>query len=61
MNDSAEAEVQPGIECPSCGCRHHRTIRTRKTWGGKVARRRECRNCKRRFTTYEKVESDPES
>lgn len=43
-----------GIECPSCGCRVFFVVYTRRTWGGRIMRRRECRNCGRRITTYEK-------
>jgi len=44
-----------GIECPRCGCRHLRVIYTRRAIGGRIMRRRECRNCGRRMTTYERV------
>lgn len=40
--------------CPECGCRHHRTLETRAGKAGSIRRRRECRYCGRRFTTYEK-------
>ena len=43
-----------GLECPKCGCRHFHVVYTRAASGGKVMRRRECRNCGRRITTYEK-------
>ncbi len=42
-----------GIECPSCGCRLFRVLYTRRSIGGRILRRRECRNCGRRVTTYE--------
>lgn len=42
-----------GLVCPKCGCRHFRVIYTRPVRGGKIMRRRECRNCGRRLTTYE--------
>lgn len=42
-----------GIECPSCGCRQFRVLYTRRSIGKRILRRRECRNCERRVTTYE--------
>jgi len=42
-----------GLECPRCGCGHFRVLYTRRTWGGRLLRRRECRHCGRRMTTYE--------
>lgn len=47
----------PEIRCPSCGCRDLRVVETRATARGKIRRRRECRNCGRRITTAETVES----
>jgi hypothetical protein len=45
---------QRGLVCRHCGCRHFRVIYTRPAWGGRIARRRECRNCGKRMTTWEK-------
>ena len=42
-----------GLECRHCGCKHFRVIYTRPTWGGRIMRRRECRNCGKRLTTWE--------
>ncbi|MHC4981857.1 MAG: NrdR family transcriptional regulator [Planctomycetota bacterium] len=39
--------------CHYCGCRHFRVIYTRRGWGGKLIRRRECRHCGKRMTTWE--------
>ena len=44
-----------GLECRHCGCKHFRVIYTRPTWGGRIMRRRECRNCGKRMTTWEKA------
>jgi len=44
-----------GIECPRCGCRHFWVVYTRAAWGGRIMRRRECRHCGRRITTFESV------
>ena len=40
--------------CRKCGCRHSETLSTRLQCGGqRVARRRQCRNCGHRYSTYE--------
>jgi len=44
-----------GLECRYCGCEHFRVVYTRPTWGGRIMRRRECRHCGKRMTTWEKV------
>lgn len=47
-----------GVCCPDCNCRHCFVIYTRPRTdqrGGKTIRRRECRNCGRRFLTTERV------
>jgi len=49
------APEQRGIECPRCGCRHFRVVYTRPAQGGRIVRRRECRHCGRRITTYERT------
>jgi len=46
---------QRGLRCPKCGCQHFRVIYTRSTWGGRIMRRRECRHCGKRITTYARV------
>lgn len=48
-----EGEEPRGIQCPDCGCRHLPVLYTRPAYGGRVMRRRECRHCGRRMTTYE--------
>ena len=56
-----QALVKPpdkrGFECISCGCRDFRVLYTRPVWGGRILRRRECRHCGRRITTYERTAS----
>jgi transcriptional repressor NrdR len=42
------------MKCPYCGRKHTRVIDTREVSEG-IRRRRECRNCQQRFTTYERV------
>ena len=44
-----------GLECRYCGCKHFRVIYTRPYWGGRIMRRRECRHCGKRMTTWEKA------
>jgi hypothetical protein len=46
---------QKGLVCRQCGCRHFRVVYTRAAWGGRIARRRECRNCGKRVTTWERA------
>jgi DNA-directed RNA polymerase subunit RPC12/RpoP len=45
---------QRGLVCRYCGCKHLRVIYTRPAWGGRIVRRRECRHCGKRLTTWEK-------
>lgn len=49
----AETETEKGIRCPGCGCRDLPVTRTTQAAGGKIMRKRKCRNCKREFPTYE--------
>ena len=51
---SGLSEDTRGLECRYCGCKHFRVIYTRRGWGGKLIRRRECRHCGKRMTTWEK-------
>ena len=45
------------MKCPYCHADHDRVVDTRPSDDGlAVRRRRQCRQCKRRFTTYEYVE-----
>jgi len=45
------------MQCPFCGQDKDRVIDSRSSEGGRVVRRRrQCEACKRRFTTYERVE-----
>ena len=48
------------MRCPYCGADDSKVIDSRPTEDGeKIRRRRECLNCKKRFTTYEIVETVP--
>lgn len=49
-----------GMKCPYCLNEDTKVIDSRATEEGQVIRRRrECENCKKRFTTYEKIEEIP--
>lgn len=48
------------MKCPFCGYGDSKVIDTRPTdEGNTIRRRRECLNCQKRFTTYEKIEQSP--
>ncbi|HHN46473.1 MAG TPA: hypothetical protein ENN09_03430 [Planctomycetes bacterium] len=51
----ASALKERGLTCPNCGCHHFFVVYTRAAAGKKVMRRRECRHCGRRITTYEQA------
>ena len=46
------------MKCQYCNCSESRVVDSRPTDdGNSIRRRRECLNCGRRFTTYEKIEA----
>jgi transcriptional repressor NrdR len=46
------------MKCPFCGEARNKVIDSRLSKDGRmIRRRRECLNCQKRFTTYEKVEA----
>ena len=48
------------MKCIYCGCMESRVIDSRSIEeGSSIRRRRECENCGKRFTTYEKVDTIP--
>ena len=48
------------MKCPYCNFEESKVIDSRPTdEGERIRRRRECLNCKKRFTTYEVIESVP--
>ena len=48
------------MKCPFCGYADTRVIDSRPSEDGStIRRRRNCENCQKRFTTYEKVETMP--
>lgn len=44
-----------GLVCTRCGCTDFRVLYTRAAWGNRIIRRRECRHCGSRVTTYERT------
>jgi len=46
------------MKCPYCGERDSRVVDTREAGDG-IRRRRECKICEQRFTTYERVYAAP--
>ncbi len=44
-----------GLICPKCECRHFHVVYTRPLLDGRIKRRKECRNCGKRLTSYEKI------
>jgi len=44
-----------GLRCRKCGGRQFRVIYTRAAADGKIVRRRACRQCATRITTWERV------
>ena len=47
------------MKCPYCGIENTRVIDSRPTDDSSIRRRRQCDECGKRFTTYEKVETLP--
>ncbi|MBE6591961.1 MAG: transcriptional repressor NrdR [Ruminococcaceae bacterium] len=48
------------MKCPNCGCSDSKVLDSRSTEEGvAIRRRRECSECQKRFTTYERVEEIP--
>lgn len=48
------------MHCIKCGCEESKVVDSRSIEeGNSIRRRRECLNCKNRFTTYEKIEYTP--
>ncbi|MBU1199413.1 MAG: transcriptional regulator NrdR [Nanoarchaeota archaeon] len=45
------------MKCPFCSSKDTRVVETRETEEEATRRRRECLSCKKRFTTYEKIEN----
>ena len=53
-------EVRGRMKCAYCGCTQSRVVDSRQSEDGtSIRRRRECENCGRRFTTYERIDLVP--
>jgi hypothetical protein len=52
-NDSRR--IEKGLKCPNCGCRDLPVMYTRPDAFGRIRRERQCRNCARRVTSYERI------
>ena len=44
---------QKGLVCARCGCRHFEVVYTRPAADNRIMRRRACRHCGKRITTFE--------
>ncbi|HBE8725505.1 TPA: transcriptional repressor NrdR [Clostridioides difficile] len=47
------------MQCPYCNYKESKVIDSRHIDLKSIRRRRECESCKKRFTTYEKIETTP--
>lgn len=47
------------MKCPSCGYEDSRVVDSRPTEDSSIRRRRECLQCRKRFTTYEIIDEVP--
>jgi len=52
--DNPQPGPAEGLICPQCHCAHLPVVYTRHQ-GSRVKRLRECRNCGKRITTYERI------
>jgi transcriptional regulator NrdR family protein len=56
MHDPPKKSAEhAGLRCWNCGGHQFRVIYTRAAPGGKIIRRRACRKCGRRITTWERM------
>jgi len=59
-NDANQADNRPlnaprGLVCEGCGNGRLKVVYTRHAPGGRIVRRRECRKCGKRVTTWERM------
>ncbi len=47
------------MQCPFCRADNDRVVDSRTSNDGSIRRRRECADCKKRYTTYERLEELP--
>ncbi|HEY7310748.1 MAG TPA: hypothetical protein VH643_15400 [Gemmataceae bacterium] len=56
MHESPKQPVgHAGLRCWNCGAHRFRVLYTRAAAGGKIIRRRACRKCGTRITTWERM------
>ena len=55
-----KTEVPRKMRCPYCGSENSRVVDSRPAEDNNaIRRRRQCDDCSKRFTTYEKIETEP--
>ena len=60
MRAEARAAETPDMKCPYCGHLGDKVVDSRESKEGEVIRRRrECLECGRRFTSYERIDEIP--
>ena len=47
------------MRCPYCNYKESKVVDSRHTDSNSIRRRRECESCKKRYTTYETIETTP--
>ena len=47
------------MQCPYCKYKESKVVDSRHTDSNSIRRRRECESCKKRYTTYETIETTP--
>ena len=47
------------MQCPYCNYKEYTVVDSRHTDSNSIRRRRECESCKKRYTTYETIETTP--
>ena len=47
------------MQCPYCNYKESKVVDSGHTDGKSIRRRRECESCKKRYTTYETIETTP--
>ena len=47
------------MQCPYCNYKESKVVDSRHTDSNSIRRRRDCESCKKRYTTYETIETTP--
>jgi transcriptional regulator NrdR family protein len=55
VQESSKQPSHAGLRCWNCGGQQFREIYTRAAAAGKIVRRRACRGCGTRITTWERM------